>query len=129
MKITSIGIDLAKEVFQIHGVDMHGKTVLHKWLPKRDGEYFANLESCLIGMLACGSSHYWVLLLQQFVEAIKSRYPHVFICDKYCCDTAYGFNICLHNLLSPMPRFVHKMCTCKHVNVLGNCRKTHVIAL
>jgi len=47
MKITTIGIDLAKEVFQIYGVDIHDKTVLHKQL--RCGKmtkYFANLEPC-----------------------------------------------------------------------------------
>ena len=51
MKITTIGIDLAKEVFQIHGVDMHGKTVLRKQLRRSEmAKYFTNLEPCLIGM-------------------------------------------------------------------------------
>jgi len=59
MKITTIGIDLAKEVFQIHGVDMHGKAVLRKQLRRSEmAKFFANLDSCLIGMEACGSSHY-----------------------------------------------------------------------
>jgi transposase len=53
MKITTVGIDLAKNVFQIHAVDEHGKTVLKKQL-KRDqvAEFFVNLPPCLIGMEA-----------------------------------------------------------------------------
>ena len=65
MKITTIGIDLAKNAFQVHGVDAHGKTVLKKQL-KRDqmATFFANLPPCLIGMEACGSAHYWARKLQ-----------------------------------------------------------------
>jgi len=57
MKITTIGIDLAKNVFQIHGVDKEGKVVIRKQI-KRDqmGTFFANLSPCLIGMEACGTS-------------------------------------------------------------------------
>jgi transposase len=57
MKITSVGIDLAKNVIQVHGVDERGKAVLNKQL-KRDqvALFFANLPPCLIGMEACGSA-------------------------------------------------------------------------
>ena len=59
MKITTIGIDLAKEVFQILGVDKYGKVVLRKQLRRNTlTKFFANLAPCLIGMEACGSSHY-----------------------------------------------------------------------
>jgi transposase len=60
MKMTTVGIDLAKNVFQIHGVDERGKTALKKQL-KRDqmAEFFVNLPPCLIGMEACGSAHHW----------------------------------------------------------------------
>src|SRR5690606_38304536 len=60
MKITTVGIDLAKNVFQVHGVDERGKTVLRKQI-KRDqmASFFVNLPSCLIGMEACGSAHHW----------------------------------------------------------------------
>ena len=55
MKITTIGIDLAKMVFQVHGVDKHGKVELRKQLKRKDVvSFFANLEPCLIGMEACG---------------------------------------------------------------------------
>ena len=60
MKITTIGVDLAKEVFQIHGVDSHGKAVLRKQLRRNEmAKFFANLKPCLIGMEAFGSAHYW----------------------------------------------------------------------
>lgn len=59
MKITTIGIDLAKEVFQIHGVDERGRVVVRKQLKRKDmAKYFANLEPCLIGMEVCGSAHH-----------------------------------------------------------------------
>lgn len=51
MKIITIGIDLAKEVFQILGVAMHGKAVLRKQLHRSEmAKFFANLYPCLIGM-------------------------------------------------------------------------------
>ena len=58
MKVTTVGIDLAKNVFQLHGVNEFGKTVIKKQL-RRDqvAEFFINLSSCLIGMEACGSAH------------------------------------------------------------------------
>ena len=60
MKITTIGVDLAKEVFQIHGVDSHGKAVLRKQLRRNEmAKFFVNLKPCLIGMEAFGSAHYW----------------------------------------------------------------------
>ena len=57
MKVTTIGIDLAKSVFALHGVDEFGKTVIKKQL-RRDqvAEFFVKLPSCLIGMEACGSA-------------------------------------------------------------------------
>ncbi|HSG60990.1 MAG TPA: IS110 family transposase [Pseudomonadales bacterium] len=76
MKITTIGIDLAKEVFQIHGVDAHGKTVLRKQLRRNKmTNFFANLEPCLIGMEACGSSHHWSRKLSEFGHTVKLMSP------------------------------------------------------
>jgi len=60
MQITTVGLDLAKNVFQVHGVNRHGKVELRKQL-KRDqvAAFFANLPGCLIGMEACSSAHHW----------------------------------------------------------------------
>ncbi len=57
MKTTTIGLDLAKNIIQLHGVDERGKTAVRRAM-KRDDMllYFANLEPCLIGMEACGSA-------------------------------------------------------------------------
>ena len=76
MKITTIGIDLAKALFQIHGVDEHGKVVLRTQLKRKDmAKYFANLEPCLIGMEACGSAHYWARKLEGYGHTIKLMAP------------------------------------------------------
>jgi transposase len=76
MKITTIGIDLAKSVFQVHGVDGQGRAVLRKQL-KRDqmAAFFGNLEPCLIGMEACGSAHYWARKLQAQGHHVKLIAP------------------------------------------------------
>jgi transposase len=76
MKITTIGIDLAKSVFQLHGVDPQGKTVLKKQI-KRDemAVFFAKLSPCLIGMEACGSAHYWARKLQGQGHTVKLMAP------------------------------------------------------
>jgi transposase len=60
MNSTTIGLDIAKNVFQLHGVDEHGKAVLHKQLKRGQVlAYFANLPPCLVGLEACGGAHYW----------------------------------------------------------------------
>ena len=76
MKITTIGIDLAKSVFQIHGVDKHGKAVLRKSLKRSQmAEYFVKLAPCLIGMEACGGAHYWARKLRSYGHAVKLMAP------------------------------------------------------
>lgn len=60
MNITTIGLDIAKHVFQIHGVDAAGKTVLRKQLKRVQVlAFFANLPPCLVGLEACAGAHYW----------------------------------------------------------------------
>ena len=76
MKITTVGIDLAKNVIQVHGVDARGRTVLREQL-KRDKvlPFFANLEPCLAGMEACGSAHYWARKLGELGHTVKLMAP------------------------------------------------------
>ena len=60
MDITTIGLDLAKSVFQVHGVDASGAAVIRKTLRRQQVlPFFAKLPPCLVGMEACGTSHYW----------------------------------------------------------------------
>lgn len=76
MKVTTIGIDLAKNVFAIHGVDMHGNTILRKQLKRhRMLPFFAQMPPCLIGLEACGGAHYWARALQQIGHTVKLMAP------------------------------------------------------
>lgn len=76
MKITALGIDLAKRVFHLYGVDRHGKGVLKKRLSRNKLEAFlANLPACLVGMEACGGAHYWARVISQHGHEVKLMPP------------------------------------------------------
>ena len=76
MKPTTIGIDLAKTIFQVHGVDARGKVVIRKALKRAQmAAFFANTPPCLIGMEACGSAHYWARKLQAQGHTVKLMAP------------------------------------------------------
>ena len=76
MKITTIGIDLAKNVLQIHGANERGKKVFNKQLrSKQVLAYFAQLPPCLIGLEACGSAHHWARQLQAMGHTVKLMAP------------------------------------------------------
>ncbi len=60
MDITTVGIDLAKNVFSVHGVDAHGKVMLKKIVSRgKLLECFANLPPCRVAMEACSGAHHW----------------------------------------------------------------------
>ena len=66
-EIAVIGLDLAKAVFQVHGVDAEGNTVLKKRLTRPQmASFFVHLEPCLVAMESCGSAHYWARQLTRF---------------------------------------------------------------
>jgi transposase len=76
MKITTVGIDLAKNVFQVHGVDQRGKVVVRKRLRRNQVVmFFAQLRPCLVGMEACGGAHYWARKLQAQGHTVKLMAP------------------------------------------------------
>lgn len=76
MKITTVGIDLAKLVFQIHGVNERGKVSVRRQLKRAEmSSYFVNLAPCLIGMEACGSAHYWARKLEGYGHTVKLMAP------------------------------------------------------
>ncbi len=76
MKITTIGIDLAKSVFQVHGVDERGHVVVRKQLRRAQvAVFFANLPACLVGMEACGSAHHWARKLRRFGHEVRLISP------------------------------------------------------
>jgi len=72
VKITRIGLDIAKQVFQVHAVDERGNTRTRKQLPRAKVlEFFAQLPSCLIGMEACASAHHWGRELTKLGHTVK----------------------------------------------------------
>jgi len=76
MNITTVGIDLAKSVFQVHGVDARGKAVLRRQLRREQvAAFFVNLPPCLIGMEACASAHYWGRTLERFGHTVRLMAP------------------------------------------------------
>jgi transposase len=76
MTIKRIGLDLAKQVFQVHGVDFQEKVVIRKQLRRNQVlSYFSNLSPCLIGMEACGSAHHWGRELQKLGHTVKLMAP------------------------------------------------------
>ena len=76
MKIKTIGIDLAKNVFQIHGVDSSGKPIFKKQLRRSQmATFFVKIEPCLIGMEACASAHFWARKLSAMGHTVKLMAP------------------------------------------------------
>jgi transposase len=66
MQITTIGLDIAKNVFQIHGIDAKEKVVVRKQLRRSPViAFFAALPPCLVGMEACATAHYWARELRK----------------------------------------------------------------
>jgi transposase len=76
MEITTIGLDLAKSVFQVHGVDATGQVVIRRSLRRAQMlPFFTRLPSCLIGMEACGTSHYWARELIKLGHQVRLMPP------------------------------------------------------
>src|SRR5215470_8733398 len=72
MQVTTIGLDIAKNVFQVHGIDANEKVVVRKQL--RRGQvlaFFAALAPCLIGMEACATAHYWARELTKLGHKVR----------------------------------------------------------
>ena len=76
MQITTIGLDLAKSVFQVHAVDAQGRVVVRKALRRAQVlPFFAKLPFCLIGMEACGTSHHWARELTKLGHEVRLMPP------------------------------------------------------
>lgn len=76
MNVTTPGIDLAKSIFQLHGVDERGNVVVQKRVTRSKlRETVAQLSPCLIGMEACGSAQYWAREFQQLGHIVKLISP------------------------------------------------------
>ena len=76
MKLKRIGVDLAKHVFQVHGVDSHEQVKCRKQLKRAQMlDFFRNLEPCLVAMEACGGSHYWARELIKLGHQVRLIAP------------------------------------------------------
>jgi transposase len=74
--ITTVGLDIAKSVFQVHGVDALGNVVVRRQLKRRYVlAFFQRLQPCLVGIEACASSHYWSRELQTFGHTVRLMPP------------------------------------------------------
>jgi transposase len=72
MQVTTVGLDLAKNIFQVHGVTSDGTVAFDKSLRREQLlRFFETLEPCLIGMEACGSSHHWARQFQKLGHEVR----------------------------------------------------------
>jgi transposase len=109
--VCRIGLDIAKNFFQAHGVDNHGKEVFNKKLKRADVlPFFANLPSCVIGLEACAGAHYWARSLAKLdvghtVRLISPRHIKPFVINNKT-DAADAKAIC-EVVGRPSTRFVN----------------------
>ena len=76
MKVTTIGLDIAKQIFQVHGADAEGRAVLRRRLRRNQvAAFFANLPLCVVGLEACGGAHHWARVLSRFGHAVRLIAP------------------------------------------------------
>ena len=106
--VTTIGLDLAKSVFQVHGIDAAGATILRQRLARaRLLTFFAKLPPCLVGMEACASSHHWareLIALGHEVKLMPAQYVKPYV-KRGKNDAADAEAIC-EAVTRPTMRFV-----------------------
>jgi len=76
MEITTIGLDLAKNVFQVHAINGAGEVVVRKTMRRAQVlRFFERLDRCLVGIEACGTSHYWAREISKFGHQVRLMPP------------------------------------------------------
>ncbi len=107
-EVTTIGLDLAKSVFQVHGVDASGETVIRRQLRRRQVlPFFKKLPACLVGIEACATSHHWareISALGHDVRMMPARYVKPYV-KRNKNDAADAEAIC-EAVTRPSMRFV-----------------------
>jgi transposase len=108
MDISTIGLDIAKNVFQVHGVDEAGEVVMRKQLRRSEVmAFFERLPRCLVGIEACATAHYWSRELQALgheVRLMPAGYVKAYV-KRNKNDAADAEAIC-EAVLGPTMRFV-----------------------
>src|SRR2546423_12843388 len=107
-EVTMVGLDLAKNVFQVHGVDAEGATVLRRQLRRAQVlAFFSRLPRCLVGLEACATSHYWARELRALgheVRLMPAQYVKAYV-KRNKNDAADAAAIC-EAVVRPTMRFV-----------------------
>ena len=108
MEVTTIGLDIAKRVFQAHGVDASGKAVLRRKLQRAEVlAFLKGLQPCLVGIEACGTAHYWareIKALGHEVRLMPASYVKPYV-KRGKTDAADAEAIC-EAVTRPTMRFV-----------------------
>jgi transposase len=106
--VTTIGLDLAKHVFQVHGIDREGRVIIRKPLRRKNViSFFQELPRCLVGMEACATAHFWARELQALgheVRLIAPAYVKAYV-KRGKNDAADAAGIC-EAVTRPSMRFV-----------------------
>ena len=75
-EMRTIGLDLAKNIFQVHGIDAEGKVLVRRRLRRAEVlEFFASVKPCLVGMEACASAHHWAREIAKLGHAVRLMPP------------------------------------------------------
>src|SRR6201984_2837355 len=113
--VTTVGLDLAKHVFQIYGVDACGRVIISKALRRKDIlAFFAQLPPCVVGLEACGSAHHWareLLKLGHDVRIMPAAYVKPYV-RRQKNDAADAAGNC-EAVTRPSMRFIKQRTTAK----------------
>ncbi len=72
MQVATVGLDLAKDIFQVHGISESGEVAFNRTIKRKDLlKFFDRLPSCLVGMEACGSAHHWGREISKFGHDVR----------------------------------------------------------
>ena len=133
-EVTTIGLDLAKHVFQVHGVDAEGATVLRKQLRRTQVlGFFSRLTPCLVGLEACATAHYWArelaalghelrVMPAQYVKAYIKRNKHDAADAEAICEAVVRPTM----RFVPVKRLTSKLLCCCTVAGSGWCASVRV---
>src|SRR5208282_3677355 len=106
--VTTIGLDIAKSVFQVHGVDATGQVVIRRQLKRRYVlAFFERLRPCLIGIEACASSHHWSRELQALGHTVRlmlHRTRHLLIRQQTSVINAIRAHLAEFGIVAPVGR-------------------------
>ena len=76
MQVSTIGVDLAKNVFQVHGVDSAGKVIITRQLRRKQViDFFSKIPPCPVGMEACGTAHHWAREVSKLGHTVRLMPP------------------------------------------------------